>query len=192
MKKHSILLGLALGLISFCSCSKINDALTVKVPVDFTTDMQVMDSTAGLKTSSKTYWFYASATINPSTNATLAQYKSKIKSITASGISFTPTGLSGDITVKNAELFISNASLTHIDGLSVRWRFSSLTLKNGVKIDLPKPTDPFTGIIEGISTMLDDDQDIFIGWKGTQSTPVNTYTFSTTMKAEVTAYLLKQ
>ncbi len=191
MKTRSILLALALVLISFSSCTKINDALTVKVPVDFTTDMQVMDSTSGLKTSSKTYRFYASATLNPSTDATVIKYKSKIKSITANGISFTPSGLTGDVTVKNADLVIGNASFTHTDGKQVSWYFSSLTLKNGVKVDLPNPL-PFDGTFADISTMLDDDQDIYIFWRGYQNTPVNPYNFSTTINAEVLAYLLKQ
>ncbi|MFA6126497.1 MAG: hypothetical protein WC699_04260 [Bacteroidales bacterium] len=89
-KTRSILLALALVLVAFSSCSKINDALTVKVPVDFTNDLQVHDSTSGLKSTAGFYFFQADATFNPSTDATVIQYKSKIKSITASGISFTP------------------------------------------------------------------------------------------------------
>jgi|GEM_PF-6099199 hypothetical protein len=65
----------------------------------------------------------------------------------------------------------------------------SWTLKNGVKVDLPAPS---LGTLADISTMLDGDKDIFIQWYGYQNTPVKPYTFSTTLKAEVMAYLLKQ
>ncbi|MFA6125793.1 MAG: hypothetical protein WC699_00675 [Bacteroidales bacterium] len=188
MKTRSILLVIALIPVSFISCSKINDALTVKVPVEFTNDLQVHDSTPGLKSTTGLYDFYASEAFNPSTDATVIKYKSKIKSITASGISYTPSGLSGDVTVTNAYFTISTQENSYW-GLTVEWSFTSLTLRNGVKVDLPSPK---LGTLADISTMLDGDKVIYLTWAGSQNVPVNDYTFSTTLNAEVLAYLLKK
>ena len=186
MKTRSILLVLALVLISFSSCSKIKDALTIKVPVEFTNDMQVRDSTSGLK-SSLSYSFYAQTSFNPSTDATVIKYKSKIKSFTATGVSFTPTGLPGDVSVQYAYIAIGVGG-TSIEDIKIYWQLPAFTLKNGVKVDLPAPT---MGTFADISTYLEGDQQIELFWWGGQDTRVLPYVFTTTFTADVVAFLLK-
>jgi len=75
------------------------------------------------------------------------------------------------------------------NGLTVSWLISSMTLKNGVKFDLPTPD---WGTLADISTMLDGDKNVYVSWSGSQNTLVSPYTFSTTLKADVIAYLLKK
>ncbi len=189
MKTRSILLVLALGLILFSSCSKINDALTVKVPVDFTNDLQVKSSTPGLKSSSGDYAFGGTSTFNPSTDPTVIKYKAKIKNITASGISYTPSGLPGDVTITESSLMIGNRTIENPNGKMVVWNLNSLTLKNGVLVDLPIPDE---GTFADISTILDGDGTVSVTWIGTQSSAIDPYHFDVTIHADVTAYLLKQ
>ena len=185
MKTRAIFFGMAIVLLSFSSCQKIKDSLTVKVPVEFTSDMQVQASE--LKSSALFYNFQATATLNPSTNATVIKYKQKIKSITANGMSYTPTGLTGDVKIWAAVLQIAGSNSAG-NPIIINWNINNVTLKNGVKVTLPNPV---TGAFSDISTLLDGTSDINIVWSGTQNVPVIKYTFTTTLEAEVLAYLIK-
>lgn len=181
-------MALALVLISFSSCSKIKESLTVKVPVEFTNDIQVKAGTSGLK-SSLEYEFMGVVTFNPSTDPTIIKYKQKIKDITINGISFTPTGLTGDVTIQSAALAIKAGLGGMPEDYKIVWILPATTLKNGVKVDLPTPS---AGTYADISTLLDGDQELSIMWNGYQDTPVLPYVISTALTADVVAYLLKQ
>lgn len=187
MKTRSIIFVTALVLISFSSCSKIQDSLTVKVPVEFKNDLQVKSTTPGLK--SGPYSFSSDAEFNPSTDPTVVQYKAKIKNIEASGIAYTPSGLSEDVLIIEATLIISDGLYDDTYSNRILWKFGDLKLENGVKVDLSTPDH---GTLADLSTLLNGNQTIYVYWSGTQDTPVDPYTFSTTLKAEVTAYLLKK
>ena len=89
MKTKAIFFGTALVLLAFSSCQKIQDSLVVKVPMEFSNDLNV---TAGeLELKSGGFKYYASKTFNPKTDPTYLKYQDKIKRVTAKGFSYTPT-----------------------------------------------------------------------------------------------------
>jgi hypothetical protein len=187
MKTKAFFLGTAVVLLAFSSCQKIKDSLTVKVPVEFNNDLQVKPKGPELK-SGNFYEFKAEVTFNPSTDPTVIKYKEKIKSITASGISYTPTGLSQDIVITTANLSIFAIDTGTGTPIVISWVLSNVTLKNGNLVALG---DPSSGSLDALSLLLDGTADIKVTWTGYQNVPVNEYTFTTTLKAEVLAYLLK-
>ncbi len=175
--KTKVLLFAALTLVvGLTSCQKIQDSLTVTVPVDFTVDLNVEESTPDLKMGGIP--FRASETLDPNKNEDYMEYKEKIKSITPKLITFTFKNLPQSITLHEAVLDIAT------------------DVNNSINFYLPLETtvsnsQSFTWAItqaqiDKLKGFFDSGQPIMVDWIGTASENIS-YELSVLIKTDVKA-----
>jgi len=177
--KTKVLLFAALTLVvGLTSCQKIQDSLTVTVPVDFTVDLNVEESTPDLKNGP--FPFNATETLDPNDNADYAEYKEKIKSITPSLITFTFNSLPQSITLYNATLRIGTD-----DENVTSYYLPQSTVSNSQSFTWDLTQDQ----INELQGYFDTELPIWVIWEGTASADIS-YNLSVLIKADVKASIL--
>ena len=181
MKTRIILFSMIGILFSFSSCQKIQDALTVTVPVDFKVDLKVNGDGPDLKSaaSMNDFPFLASEVLDPNTNSDYVKYQNKINSITPTAITYTVSLLPEPVTIVNAMLEIKDAEKT------VSWSMTNITLENGNVVTVPITQAQ----IDEIKDMFARGNTITVTWSGNSTLNVS-YTLGLALAADVKARIL--
>lgn len=182
MKKITFLLGASLLLMT-TSCESVSNLFKVKVDTQFdvnipiTADSQPMKSSAG-------YPFSGEETFNPLSVDELADYASRISSITLSDIVVTIMSVSGPFTILDATLTVAGQDSDGND-LSVEWTFENNNIIEGAILALVNTNnqlDTLSAILTGLS-------EVTVTFTGNVDTPGVTYDLFTQMFAQATVGL---
>ena len=179
MKKISLFLMLAVAGFAFSGCSKLADSLTVKVPVEATIELDI-PAGSDLKTGGSI--FYASETYNTGTDATVLEYKDRIKAIAADGGKAKITLPSGtSITLTNTVLQVRDDDT---GALLIGWNFESKTYENNAEFTLGTPV---SGSFDAFSAALDNGANLKVELTGDSGSFSGEWTLLFTIEMTVSA-----
>jgi PBP1b-binding outer membrane lipoprotein LpoB len=175
MKIKNIALAILFVSIVFSGCKKIEDALDVTFDSTFKTDLNIDVPPASREVNGD---FSATATIDPTADATFNQYLDKIKKIEV-------TNVVGKITnISTTEIHLTSLTITIATaGNTTSWTFQNITLVDGYMLAL----DNSAGQLSVIDNILMEKKAFTVSAVGSTEEDDVDYTIEVAITAKVTA-----
>ena len=163
--------------LAFTGCEESQSLLDVTIEADYESDLDIVVSPSTLKAGINGV-FSSSTTIDPLSNAQVAEYANNIKSVEIIEARGTITSVSKDAMMLVADMDISSNDLPH-----AAWLYNDVPIEVGSVIELTNEN----GQLDKLSDILNAKEVFTINLSGQTDEDDLTFTMSVFLKARITA-----